>query len=310
MTRTIFSVLFLIAVILSPSTHAGDIPGSADHPGIGRIPGASIIAYEHLPNAVARYPVERKGRYGFKEIGQATGELWKIAYRLPSKTDPASAIAVYRQRLAELGFQVLFTCNNENTIFYRKLLEAIGEDPWERNTFRIHCLVAKGDLDNRPTVVAAYATSLSGSKKGRFLRLHVLQSRPLDTRLDVIGAEQIAADIENQGRIALYGIEFDHDSDRLREASRPTLVEIAKYLSNNPRVRLYVVGHTDNTGTYEYNLDLSRRRAAAVVHALTQRHGVAPQRLKPVGVGPVAPLASNATEEGRARNRRVELVPQ
>ncbi|HHH46876.1 MAG TPA: hypothetical protein ENK53_07715, partial [Thiotrichales bacterium] len=105
MTRTILKALFLIAALLSQGAYGGDIPGSADHPGIGRIPGASIIAYEHLPNAVARYPVERQGRYGFKEIGEATGELWKIAYRLPSKTDPASAIAVYRQRLAELGFQ-------------------------------------------------------------------------------------------------------------------------------------------------------------------------------------------------------------
>jgi len=75
-------------------------------------------------------------------------------------------------------------------------------------------------------------------------------------------------------------------------------------------VKLYVVGHTDNTGTYEYNLDLSRRRAAAVVEALTRGHGVAAARLKAVGVGPVAPVASNATEEGRAKNRRVELVAQ
>ncbi len=86
--------------------------------------------------------------------------------------------------------------------------------------------------------------------------------------------------------------------------------EIAKYLKNNPGVRLYVVGHTDKTGSYDYNLDLSRRRAASVVKALVNRHGIAPARLKPVGVGPVASVASNSSEKGRAKNRRVELVAQ
>ncbi len=310
MRRIGFLALFLFAAFQSGYAQAGDIPGSSDHPVIGRIPGASIIAYKHLPNAVAKFPLERQGRYKFKKIGEATGELWKIAYRLPRGTDAASAIAVYRQRLADLGFEELFTCSNDNTIFYRKLLEAIGEDPWEKNTYKIHCLVSRGNLKNQPTVVAVYATSLVRNKKSNFLRLHILQSKPLETKLDVVGAEQIAADIEAKGRIALYGIEFDHDSARLRSSSRPTLKEIAKYLASNPGVKLYVVGHTDNTGTYDYNLGLSRRRAAAVVKALTGSHGVSAQRLKAVGVGPVAPLASNATEEGRARNRRVELVPQ
>ena len=73
-------------------------------------------------------------------------------------------------------------------------------------------------------------------------------------------------------------------------------------------MKLWVVGHTDSTGEYEMNMDLSRRRAAAVIAALTGGHGIAADRLQPAGVGPLAPVASNDTEEGRAKNRRVELV--
>ena len=116
--------------------------------------------------------------------------------------------------------------------------------------------------------------------------------------------------IRGQKFRALYGIRFHHDSAAIRSESAEAIAEIAKYLRAHPDVRLYVVGHTDGTGAYEYNLDLSRRRAQAVVRELTSRHGIAAGRLKPVGVGPGAPVAPNSTEEGRARNRRVELVPQ
>jgi outer membrane protein OmpA-like peptidoglycan-associated protein len=71
-----------------------------------------------------------------------------------------------------------------------------------------------------------------------------------------------------------------------------------------------VAGHTDNVGTYDYNMDLSQRRAKAVVAALAAEHGVEATRLRSVGVGPVAPIASNESEKGRAQNRRVELVKQ
>ena len=75
-----------------------------------------------------------------------------------------------------------------------------------------------------------------------------------------------------------------------------------------PELRLLIVGHTDSVGSYEYNLDLSQRRAASVVDALKARHGIAGNRLYPVGVSFASPVETNTTEEGRARNRRVELV--
>ena len=76
----------------------------------------------------------------------------------------------------------------------------------------------------------------------------------------------------------------------------------------HPSLNVFIVGHTDNTGTFEHNMKLSMDRATSVVNTLVAKHGIAAARLKAVGDGPTAPVASNDSEEGRAKNRRVELV--
>jgi len=81
-------------------------------------------------------------------------------------------------------------------------------------------------------------------------------------------------------------------------------------LKANPTLKVYVVGHTDNVGVLAANIDLSKRRAASVVDALTTQYGISASRLQPYGDGPYAPIASNDAEDGRALNRRVELVKQ
>jgi outer membrane protein OmpA-like peptidoglycan-associated protein len=112
----------------------------------------------------------------------------------------------------------------------------------------------------------------------------------------------------DSGKIALYGIYFDSDKDSLRPDSQATLQEIAKLLNANPKLNVEVVGHTDNQGKPDYNLDLSRRRAAAVVRELVSKYGIADGRLGSFGCGFYAPVASNDSEDGKAKNRRVELV--
>ncbi len=96
----------------------------------------------------------------------------------------------------------------------------------------------------------------------------------------------------------------------IKPESKAALDEIAKLLKGEPNLKLHVVGHTDNVGGYEPNLGLSRRRAEAVVGALARNYGISAARLTPNGVAYLAPVAVNTTEEGRAKNRRVELIPQ
>jgi OOP family OmpA-OmpF porin len=126
----------------------------------------------------------------------------------------------------------------------------------------------------------------------------------------VADASSLAGSIRDTGKAAVYGIYFDTDKSDIKPESAAAIAEIAKLLKADPGLKLYVVGHTDNTGAFDHNVKLSQARAAAVVSALVSQHGIAAARLTPFGDGPTAPVAANKTEEGRAKNRRVELVAQ
>jgi len=123
-----------------------------------------------------------------------------------------------------------------------------------------------------------------------------------------IDAGAMGSALAQTGKVALYGLYFDFGKSDVKPESASTLAEIAKLLQQKARLTLFVVGHTDLVGDPAANVRLSQARAQAVIAALTGRHGVAASRLKPFGAGPYSPVASNATEEGRAKNRRVELV--
>jgi outer membrane protein OmpA-like peptidoglycan-associated protein len=140
--------------------------------------------------------------------------------------------------------------------------------------------------------------------------LDVVEKAGMESGMVTVDAATMAREVRQSGHVALYGILFDTDQAVVKLESEPALVEIAKLLQQNAALRLYVVGHTDNVGSLDHNMALSDRRAAAVVQALTGKHGIAATRLRAVGVGPVAPVASNENEQGRAKNRRVELVVQ
>jgi outer membrane protein OmpA-like peptidoglycan-associated protein len=114
--------------------------------------------------------------------------------------------------------------------------------------------------------------------------------------------------LREQRRAVVYDLYFDFNRDVIREESEPTLREIAEVLRRNPDWKLSIEGHTDNVASDRYNLELSGRRAAAVKTALGTRFGIAGTRLTTVGLGESRPQDRNDTVEGRARNRRVELV--
>lgn len=138
--------------------------------------------------------------------------------------------------------------------------------------------------------------------------VHVVEPTAREQRMVVVKAEEMARSISATGKVALYGIFFDTDRTDIKPESTPTIAEIATFMKTNPRMSVLIVGHTDSVGGFDYNIDLSRRRAEAVVTALVSRHGVAASRLRSTGVGMSAPTASNETDEGCAKNRRVELV--
>lgn len=123
-----------------------------------------------------------------------------------------------------------------------------------------------------------------------------------------IDANLIKNQININGKIAIYGIYFDTGKSSIKKESVPALIQIAKYLKNNPMISCWLVGHTDNDGSYELNKGLSLERAQEVKKELEQKYNIEVTRLFAEGVGPLSPVSSNGTEEGKKSNRRVELV--
>jgi outer membrane protein OmpA-like peptidoglycan-associated protein len=126
----------------------------------------------------------------------------------------------------------------------------------------------------------------------------------------VADAASFANDLKATGHVAVYGILFDTGRSEVKPESEQAIGEIAGLLKADPSLKLYVVGHTDGVGGVTANLKLSQERAEAVLQALVNRHGIAATRLLAFGNGPFAPVAPNDAEDGRAKNRRVELVRQ
>jgi outer membrane protein OmpA-like peptidoglycan-associated protein len=139
--------------------------------------------------------------------------------------------------------------------------------------------------------------------------LTVVEEQAMEQQI-VADAAAFGDGLAANGHVAVYGILFDTGKSILKPESEATLLEVEKLLNADPGLKLWVVGHTDSTGSFDDNMRLAQNRAEAVVAALTTTHGIAPARLKGYGVGPLAPVASNASDDGRAKNRRVELVKQ
>ena len=141
----------------------------------------------------------------------------------------------------------------------------------------------------------------------------ILETIVVETELtqDVVAnAAALSSGLAGSGHAVVNGILFDTGKAEVKPESAPALEEVAKLLKQDAKLKLYVVGHTDNVGSLAANMDLSKRRAAAVVQLLITQYGTTADRLQPYGDGPYAPLASNDTEDGRTVNRRVEVVQQ
>jgi outer membrane protein OmpA-like peptidoglycan-associated protein len=139
--------------------------------------------------------------------------------------------------------------------------------------------------------------------------LRIVEKKEMEQFI-VADAAAFGNDIRTTGHAAIYGINFDTGKSTIKPESAQAIGEIAKLLTADPGLKIHVVGHTDNVGGVDGNIKLSQDRAEAVLQALVRDHGIASARLRAYGCGPFAPVASNDTEEGRAKNRRVELVKQ
>jgi outer membrane protein OmpA-like peptidoglycan-associated protein len=140
--------------------------------------------------------------------------------------------------------------------------------------------------------------------------IDLVEGEPLEEKMVVVESSKMRDEIATTGSISLYGIYFDVDEVAIKEESQPTIQQIANLLTENPSLRLRIVGHTDNQGSFDYNRDLSQQRAQSVVNDLVGNHAISGDRLSALGASYSSPVASNRTEEGRVMNRRVTLVEE
>lgn len=338
MFRSIALIVGLLAVARPGA--AGDVPNSADHPAFKRYEGSTIVRYSQ--KAFDAYdlkvgPVQGRGnRATFPKTVKLEGQVTRITYLVPVGRSPLEVIRNYEIELKKAGFTTLFSGDHValgqgkyDNAFAETAYHDLEVPSFSRAVFSMlasqddRYLAAKLTRPQGDFHVAIYATAIS-ERWGKFLyadppdrkktaedgqvivQLDIVEAKPMDTNM--VTAGEMATGIANTGSVALYGILFDTNSATVKPESMPTIEEVSKLLKSAPTMRLLVVGHTDNVGTYEFNVDLSQRRAASVVVVLASKFGVDPKRLTPVGVSFASPVAPNRTDDGRAKNRRVQLV--
>lgn len=308
-----FGMAALGSLVLSLAVQAADVAGSKDHPVVSRYAGSEILKYEEKDFDSFTLPTGqvRDRRSGATASQPLEGRVTRIHYRAPEGRSALEVFRNYEQSLRGGGFVPLYQCENQacgNDFSYAvnppSVMHFSGKD---QKYLGARLSRPTGDVYVSVYTTAAYG--VGGANKNRvFTLLDVIEVKPMQTGKVVVDANAMAREIAATGRVALYGIYFDSGKADVKPESQAALVEIAKLMKQDAALKLLVVGHTDTAGAFDFNIDLSRRRAQAVVQALVSSHAADASRLKPWGVGYSAPVASNRAEDGRAKNRRVELV--
>jgi outer membrane protein OmpA-like peptidoglycan-associated protein len=315
-TTTTLGWLALAALSLNLiPAQAADLPGSKDNPYIKRFEGSEIVAYK-----ARNYDTLTFFEKDLTKPVALEGEVTRIIYRVaPNKTSSLEVFRNYEEELKSKGFEVLHSGSMQDLNATTELIQNEAQqggfiaDFWGgayENGYDISAIKhdPAGDIHLRVAVVEMLQGRgpLAPGEVG--ILVDSLLVKGVTNKMVDGTASDMARQIASTGSVNLYGIYFDTDKTEIKPESKSTLDEVGKLLSNDATLKLNVVGHTDNVGTAEYNNDLSMRRATAVVDALVATYGVSADRLKASGAGFSQPVASNDTDEGRAKNRRVELV--
>ncbi len=303
--RQRWSVLFLVALSCLMLSVAGaraqeqDAEGCKDYPLFSRMPNFYIYECASVEFDARKFPVGPPVVELKPKQVEVEGALIFLKYELKTGSKPVSGLQVMR--------------NFENAA--KKAGGSIeGRYPeWCKAT---------GEFDSRlGNECTNWGLTMKFISSGKEVWTYLQMTGESSYGMQIIERQEMkqdivisATDLQNgltaTGHIAVYDILFDTGKSEIKPESDAALKEIAKLMTQNASLKLHVVGHTDNVGDLAMNMKLSQARAAAVVAALSGKHGVAAARLSAFGAGPYSPVASNKTDEGKAKNRRVELVEQ
>ncbi|MCL2022156.1 MAG: OmpA family protein [Betaproteobacteria bacterium] len=312
-------------------------PPDKDHPLVGRYEGSKLI-FHQAPKFdeldLIKVPMDWRTSDNPPQVLRLEGNVSFYYYDLPEGRTTLEVQRNYESSLKAKGFEILASCGTANGSCYTDKTEkgalhfasAIhdaarwpnGDDPNGDSIFNAGGIGYACEDGSTRYLLAKRAASEGTTHVGLVICdrdtsrafVAVVESKAMDAdKIAFVNASDMQKSLDATGRVNLYGIYFDTDKDTIKPESKPTLDEIGKLMKSNPQLRLQVVGHTDSTGNDAHNKDLSNRRAASVIRALAQA-GIDAKRFASRGAGASEPVAGNDSEEGRAKNRRVELVRQ
>ena len=320
--------LFIIgALIISSSTFAQrttDIDGSKDYPTISRFEEAIIEFYKETKWGSYKLPVSDKGTIDWSNPMALAGKVTRIQYTVSKDNNSEFVLHNYKAGFTKSGYEILIAIANEelgvsdrphtwNDKYYvsggyydglnnGKFGIGINFPTWKENHSFI---VARGHENGKDIYAIIYIVV---DENYTLITQDVIEVEVVETGL--VSVDNISKDITMNGHIAIYGIYFETGQSVIKAESAKALKTIADYVNVNNNKKFYIVGHTDNTGEFSANMILSENRAKSVITELTTKYNVKAEQLEAYGVSSLAPVASNMSDEGKAKNRRVEIVEQ
>jgi OmpA-OmpF porin, OOP family len=286
------TAVFIAGILFSTS---GAIAQQHGHPLITPYQGSSIQSQEVSEFDEQRLVIGKVQPDGSVKTMKVEGKVTRIDLGDPENRSSLERFRNYEQALKKAGFEITFSCSKEEC-GQEIHIESIGYYPPERYLTAV--LKRKEGNVWVGVLVAA----------GPWTKIRVVEEKPMETGMVKVTADILKANINKDGHMALYGIYFDTGKSDVKPESAETLGEIAALLKSNKSLTIYIVGHTDNVGKHKDNMELSKRRAQSVVNELVTKHKVSAASVQAEGVGPLAPVATNDTNEGRELNRRVDVV--
>ena len=294
----------LLILFVSVSTFAGKYK---DHPLLEGFPGYSISMAENFDfGKGAILSRKASGEFFLEEKGGAGA---RIEYMISRPETTSYAICKNAQNALERsGFklQSFFKIDDVPKDMLKHFLKATQVQYGDLQIKLGNTYV----LMTRQTSSGIQYVAVTATENASFITYLILEeSQQTFVPLEVSSAD-VSTGLKENGKIELYGMYFDTGKAILKSESRPTLDKINQVLKADPTLKIYIVGHTDNSGNFANNMQLSQERAKAVMVALVKDYGIEAARLSAQGVASLSPLASNSSEFGKAKNRRVELVQQ
>lgn len=305
--------LCLLLALASVSL-ADDISGANDHPLISRYPGSSIIFNAVNEFEEYRIPMSTPYRVSGRDYAAAQSEIieGKVTRLVYATAGSASNLQIYKNYLAALeqpGFSIIRRCQGANCEANAKTFGRFLKQ--RRVSYKdkaeAYFIAAKYKRDGAAPVYFVVLSGQTNSGNSQII-VDIVETTEIELGKISTNVDALAESLAQQGRAAIYDIFFDTGESVVKSESRKALEAIAGVLSLEPGLTLYVVGHTDDTGSVATNTKLANERAIAIVRYLNTELGVTEDRLYAAGAGPFAPVAPNDTVEGRVKNRRVEVV--